>query len=72
MIIEIILLTLTIISILSALTMIMFVDELIVFKTSIIVFILSTLSVYIIAMLTEEEVNIERNGNYFHELINGS
>ena len=72
MIIEVILLTLTIISILSALTMIMFVDVLIVFKTSIIVFILSTLSVYIIAMLTEEEVNIERNGNYFHELINGS
>ena len=72
MIIEVILLTLTIISILSALTMIMFVDELIVFKTSIIVFILSTLSVYIIAMLTEEEVNIERNGNYFHELIKGS
>lgn len=72
MIIETILLILTIISILSALTMIMFVDELIVFKTSIIVFILSTLSVYIIAMLTEEEVNIERNGNYFHELINGS
>lgn len=71
MIIEVILLILTIISTLSALTMIMFVDELIVFKTSIIVFILSTLSVYIIAILTEEKVDVERNGNYFHELING-
>ena len=71
MIIEIILLILTIISILSAFTMIMFVDELMVFKASIIVFILSTLSVFIIAILTEEE-NIERNGNYFHELIKGS
>lgn len=72
MIVETILLILTIISILSAFTMIMFIDELIVFKISIIVFVLSTLSVYIIAMLTEEEINIERDGNYFHEFINGS
>ena len=72
MIIETILLILTIIVILSAFTMIMFIDEMIVFEICLIILSLATMSIYIIAILTEEKVDIERNGNYFHELINGS